>query len=53
MIGTRSDEPRWVAKIRNLGSTTESKHATMITLLADARVGFQDVTDFWKGNPST
>ena len=47
MTGIRADEPRRVAKIRNRGSTSESKHATMVMPLADAGVGVQDVTDFW------
>lgn len=47
MTGIRADEPRRVAKIRNRGSTSESKHATMVMPLADAGIGVQDVTDFW------
>ncbi|MCP8350883.1 Nin-like protein [Pseudomonas sp. FBF18] len=47
MTGIRADEPRRVVKIRNRGSTSESKHATMIMPLADAGAGVQDVTDFW------
>jgi 3'-phosphoadenosine 5'-phosphosulfate sulfotransferase (PAPS reductase)/FAD synthetase len=47
MTGIRADEPRRVTKIRNRGSTSESKHATMVMPLADAGVGVQDVTDFW------
>ena len=47
MTGIRADEPRRVAKIRNRGSTSESKHATMVMPLADVGVGVQDVTDFW------
>ena len=49
--GTRADEPRRVAKIRNRKCTTESKWATMVMPLADASVGAQDVTDFWTGQP--
>lgn len=51
MTGIRADEPRRVTKIRNRGSTSESKHATMVMPLADAGVGVQDVTDFWVGQP--
>ena len=47
MTGIRADEPRRVTKIRNRGSTSESKHATMVMPLADAGIGVQDVTDFW------
>lgn len=47
MTGIRADEPRRVTEIRNRGSTSESKHATMVMPLADAGVGVQDVTDFW------
>lgn len=51
MTGIRADEPRRVAKIRNRGSTSESKHATMVMPLAEAGVGVQDVTDFWAAQP--
>lgn len=47
MTGIRADEPRRVTKIRNRGSTSESKHATMVMPLADAGIGVQDVSDFW------
>lgn len=47
MTGIRADEPRRVTKIRNRGSTSESKHATMVMPLADAGIGIQDVSDFW------
>lgn len=47
MTGIRADEPRRVTKIRNRGSTSESKHATMVMPLADAGIGVQDVTEFW------
>jgi 3'-phosphoadenosine 5'-phosphosulfate sulfotransferase (PAPS reductase)/FAD synthetase len=51
MTGIRADEPRRVAKIRHRKSTSESKHATMVMPLADAGVGVQDVTNFWKAQP--
>lgn len=51
MTGIRADEPRRVVKIRNRGSTSESKHATMIMPLADAGAGVQDVTEFWAAQP--
>lgn len=51
MTGIRADEPRRVAKIRHRKTTSESKHATMVMPLADAGVGVQDVTDFWKAQP--
>lgn len=51
MTGIRADEPRRVVKIRHRKSTSESKHATMIMPLADARVGVKDVTDFWQAQP--
>lgn len=47
MTGIRADEPRRIAKIRSRGSTSESKHATMVMPLADAGVGVQQVTGFW------
>ena len=51
MTGIRADEPRRVVKIRNRGSTSESKYATMIMPLADAGTGVQDVTEFWAAQP--
>lgn len=51
MTGIRADEPRRVAKIRHRKSTSESKHATMVMPLADAGVGVQDITKFWKEQP--
>nr|GEX91146.1 hypothetical protein [Tanacetum cinerariifolium] len=51
MTGIRADEPRRVAKIRYRKTTSESKHATMVMPLADAGVGVQDVTNFWKEQP--
>jgi 3'-phosphoadenosine 5'-phosphosulfate sulfotransferase (PAPS reductase)/FAD synthetase len=51
MTGIRADEPRRVAKIRHRKTTSESKHATMVMPLADAGVGVQDVTKFWKAQP--
>lgn len=51
MTGIRADEPRRVAKIRHRKTTSESKHATMLMPLADAGVGVQDVTVFWKAQP--
>lgn len=51
MTGIRADEPRRVAKIRHRKTTSESKYATMVMPLADAGVGVQDVTDFWKAQP--
>ncbi|MFP3849101.1 phosphoadenosine phosphosulfate reductase family protein [Pseudomonas sp. W5-01] len=51
MTGIRADEPRRVAKIRYRKTTSESKHATMVMPLADAGVGVQDVTEFWKSQP--
>jgi 3'-phosphoadenosine 5'-phosphosulfate sulfotransferase (PAPS reductase)/FAD synthetase len=51
MTGIRADEPRRVAKIRHRKTTGESKHATMVMPLADAGVGVQDVTKFWKAQP--
>ena len=51
MTGIRADEPRRVAKIRHRKTTSESKHATMVMPLADAGVGVQDVTNFWKAQP--
>lgn len=51
MTGIRADEPRRVAKIRHRKTTSESKHATMVMPLADAGVGVQDVTSFWKAQP--
>lgn len=47
MTGIRADEPRRIAKIRARGSTSESKHATMVMPLADAGVGVPDVSAFW------
>lgn len=51
MTGIRADEPRRVAKIRHRKTTSESTHATMVMPLAEAGVGVQDVTDFWKAQP--
>jgi 3'-phosphoadenosine 5'-phosphosulfate sulfotransferase (PAPS reductase)/FAD synthetase len=51
MTGIRADEPRRVAKIRHRKTTSESKHATMVMPLADAGVGVQEVTAFWKAQP--
>ncbi len=51
MTGIRADEPRRVAKIRHRKTTSESKYATMVMPLADAGVGVQDVTEFWKAQP--
>lgn len=47
MTGIRADEPRRVNKIRNRGSTSESKHATMVLPLADAGVSVHEVSAFW------
>ncbi|MBA1243419.1 phosphoadenosine phosphosulfate reductase domain-containing protein [Pseudomonas japonica] len=47
MTGIRGDEPRRVTKIRNRGSTSESKHATMVLPLADAGVSVHDASAFW------
>lgn len=51
MTGIRADEPRRVAKIRHRKTTSESKHATMVMPLAEAGIGVQDVTEFWKAQP--
>lgn len=51
MTGIRADEPRRVAKIRARGSTSESKHATMVLPLADAGVTVYDVGEFWRAQP--
>lgn len=53
MTGIRADEPRRVAKIRHRKTTSESKHATMVTPLAEAGVGVQDVTDSGRLSPLT
>lgn len=51
MTGIRADEPRRIAKIRARGSTSESKHASMILPLADAGVAVADIATFWQGQP--
>lgn len=51
MTGIRADEPRRVAKIRTRGSTSKSKHATMVLPLADAGVTVHDVGEFWRAQP--
>lgn len=50
-IGIRADEQRRVAKIRNRGTSTETKDETMCMPLADAGVSVQDVDAFWRSQP--
>jgi 3'-phosphoadenosine 5'-phosphosulfate sulfotransferase (PAPS reductase)/FAD synthetase len=50
-IGIRADEQRRVAKIRNRGTSTETKDETMCMPLADAGISVQDVDAFWRTQP--
>lgn len=50
-IGIRADEQRRVSKIRNRGTSTETKDETMCMPLADAGVSVQEVGGFWSRQP--
>lgn len=50
-IGIRADEQRRGAKIRNRGTSTETKDETMCMPLADAGVTVQEVDAFWRSQP--
>jgi 3'-phosphoadenosine 5'-phosphosulfate sulfotransferase (PAPS reductase)/FAD synthetase len=51
MIGIRADEPRRIARIRARGTSTESKHETMVMPLADAGISVAEVGAFWASQP--